>query len=699
MNPWLNAASVSLLSLIPSALFAEEIRNPQQNRIPILGWHSVPESELSLERFQEMAEMGLTHSLMSYSPEGNLKALGLAEQVGMKLFISDRRFLKENTDRWEAVKMYRGHPALEGYTLRDEPSASDFTELTAARDGLEILDPDSWSYVNLLPTYASPEQLGTDTYPEHADRFVNQFRPEILSFDHYPILKGDLLRDDFFQNLEWIRQAALAQGIPFWAFALTCPHHPYPTPTAGSIRFQVWSVFNYGAKGIQYFTYWTPKPGHWDFHDAPIREDGTRSPVYDLLKTLNREIQSVAPILMQSRVTGIWHTFPVPKGAQGLNASCPVEKVEGGPALISLHQTSDGRRFLQITNRSFTVSNEYEIQLAKWAPGLTPVSSEVPIQFASSDAQKVSLQLVPGGSAFLQFNDQPASKLVLAGALETELAPHGTGNIYAPEIRRDGQRLLMWYGGQGKDGHDRIHLAVSEDHGEHWEKRGVVLENGSANHVNDPTVVRVDDTWWMFYTVAETAENDQIAAATSSDGMHWNPKGVVLPVGNSEDWDSYKVGRPSVMFESGKFRMWYDVQSTEAAAKVNEVAKKVRQSGRAIAYAESCDGIHWTRTAEPVFYGVGAVDVARFEEKLIMTWESHHGVHWADSRNGLDWKSRGMLTSLTGESLDKFGQVTPFLDLNNPHQPILYFGGASRRTWDGNAIMQTVISELPQGDD
>lgn len=58
-----------------------------------------------------------------------------------------------------------------------------------------------------------------------------------------------------------------------------------------------------------------------------------------------------------------------------------------------------------------------------------------------------------------------------------------------------------------------------------------------------------------------------------------------------------------------------------------------------------------------------------------------------------------MLTSLTGESLDKFGQVTPFLDLNNPHQPILYFGGASRRTWDGNAIMQTVISELPPGDD
>ena len=108
---------------------------------------------------------------------------------------------------------YRGHPALEDYTIRDEPSVSDFAKLTEARLALEKLDPNSWSYVNLFPTYASPEQLGADTYPEHVHRFVNEFQPEILSFDHYPILKGDHLREDYFQNLEWIRQAALESGI------------------------------------------------------------------------------------------------------------------------------------------------------------------------------------------------------------------------------------------------------------------------------------------------------------------------------------------------------------------------------------------------------------------------------------------------------------------------------------------------------
>ena len=81
-------------------------------------------------------------------------------------------------------------------------------------------------------------------------------------------------------------------------------------------------------------------------------------------------------------------------------------------------------------------------------------------------------------------------ELLLGGELATEVAPHGEGNVYAPDVHVDGNRYRMWYGGQGRDGHDRIHLAESED-GTKWVRRGVVLEDGTANHVNDPSVVRV----------------------------------------------------------------------------------------------------------------------------------------------------------------------------------------------------------------
>ena len=119
---------------------------------------------------------------------------------------------------------------------------------------------------------------------------------------------------------------------------------------------------------------------------------------------------------------------------------------------------------------------------------------------------------------------------VLLGAADSELAPHGGGNIYAPEVHRVGARLLLWYGGQGSDGHDRIHLAESND-GKAWTKRGVVLDCGKANHVNDPSVVRVDDVWWMFYTVAETAEDDEIARKKVSD--EWD-------VPDSQDDDDFE---------------------------------------------------------------------------------------------------------------------------------------------------------------
>src|SRR6056297_2290936 len=92
--------------------------------VPILGWRTLSENELTLERFQEMKEMGLTHSLMSYSPEGNAKALDLGQQVGIKLFISDGRFAEGGDALRQAVQSYREHPALAGYNLRDEPSLS-----------------------------------------------------------------------------------------------------------------------------------------------------------------------------------------------------------------------------------------------------------------------------------------------------------------------------------------------------------------------------------------------------------------------------------------------------------------------------------------------------------------------------------------------------------------------------------------------
>lgn len=286
--------------------------------------------------------------------------------------------------------------------------------------------------------------------------------------------------------------------------------------------------------------------------------------------------------------------------------------------------------------------------------------------------------------------DRATPQVVLRGEASTERAPHGAGNIYAPEVHLDGGQWRMWYGGQGRDGHDRIHFAESAD-GRMWTKRGVVLDCGMANHVNDPSVVRVAGRWWMFFTVAATGERDEIAAATSADGASWENLGVVLARGVGNAWDSGKVGRPSVLFEDGRFRLWYDGQPTGAAAAENPEAGRVGREGRAVGYAESLDGRQWVRRATPVFHeGAGAVQVSRRGNEYWMVIESGSGVRWASSPDGLQWQSRGLLQPLSGQAIDRFGQVTPFLMSTDTHC-FLYYGAAARSTWDGNAIARSEV--------
>ncbi|MCA9184426.1 MAG: BNR-4 repeat-containing protein [Pirellulaceae bacterium] len=279
--------------------------------------------------------------------------------------------------------------------------------------------------------------------------------------------------------------------------------------------------------------------------------------------------------------------------------------------------------------------------------------------------------------------------VILRGDAETEFAPHGTGNVYAPDVHRSGAVWRMWYGGQGIDGHDRIHVAESVD-GRSWKKQGVVVDCGSANHVNDPSVVRAGGKWWMFFTVAETAEDDEIAAAVSTDGQTWQKLGVVFSRGNAGAWDSRKVGRPSVLYEDGIFRLWYDGQATKAAAEKSRLAQKVRQEGRAVGYAESKDGRTWQRRDGPVFHhGAGAVDVERVKDRYVMVYESSAGVNWAESRDGIEWQSRGQLLGVSGKDLDRYGHVTPHLTpaiSGHDGDMLLYVGAAGRRTWDGNSV-------------
>jgi hypothetical protein len=110
---------------------------------------------------------------------------------------------------------------------------------------------------------------------------------------------------------------------------------------------------------------------------------------------------------------------------------------------------------------------------------------------------------------------------------------------------------------------------------------------GGADH---PTVVRSERGFEMFFNAGSGSlalDGRPIPAiyrAVSEDGLRWrlDPERPVLEPGAPGTWDAGGLGQRGIVREGGRLRMWYGGYVAEMP------------QGRA-GYAESTDGVHWTR--------------------------------------------------------------------------------------------------------
>jgi hypothetical protein len=340
---------------------------PVSGPIPVHAWWSIPADSTSVERYRELAEAGFTSSMSPFpNADAVHKALDAANGTGVKLFITcpELRSAPDST-----VKRFMDHPALGGYHLTDEPNAAAFSDLAEWTKRIQAVDPNHPCYINLFPNYATPQQLGTATYQAHVDSFIAMVPVQMISYDHYPVTL-DGLRPEYYENLEIISAGARNAGKPFWAFALAVAHGPYPVPSTAEMRLQVYSDLAYGARGIQYFTYWTPTGTQWNFHEAPIDSAGRRTVVYDRVKEINAEIQKVAGVFIGSKVISVGHTgTELPRGTRAFEPFPPFKAVEtpNGGAVVSRLE-KEGATFLVVVNRDYTNYLNLNITLDSGAP-------------------------------------------------------------------------------------------------------------------------------------------------------------------------------------------------------------------------------------------------------------------------------------------------------------------------------------------
>ncbi len=356
MRSVLAAATIVFAAATASGAKLPKYVNPTPGEFPILGWYSIPDSASTPERYREMREAGFNLSFSHLYSEAQLeRALKAAEGSGVKLVLSVGMIPNPG----EVVSHLKDHPQTGVWFMRDEPTVPEFGDLAKMRDQIYAADSSHLVYLNLLPSFVSITHLGSNSYDDYMQRFLDEVRLPMVSYDLYPVqTDGEgktVLSSGLFQNLEAARRVSRANNCPFWAFCLSTAHTPYPIPRDPHIRVEAFSALAYGAQCIQYFTYWEPVTTVWNFHNSPIDQTGQRTDVYYLIRDLNREIQALAPIFLGCEVSDVSHTGsqlpPDTKPLTTLPEPFSSLTASGEGVLVSHLKGGDGKEYLMVVNR------------------------------------------------------------------------------------------------------------------------------------------------------------------------------------------------------------------------------------------------------------------------------------------------------------------------------------------------------------
>jgi hypothetical protein len=329
--------------------------------MPIIAFIGVPEGRSTDEHFRVFSECGFTVSLNTYTSLNLLvKACRYADKYGVKVLGKCPEMVSNPQLAAQTLQQEKG---FFGYHIQDEPSVPEISQRQQEIERLYSIDSTHVFYINLHPYYRDSwveSTLKVKTYPEYL-KAASATSCQQLSFDFYPVMTSGI-RPTWYHNLEMIRQESLASGKPFWGFVLSIPHDVpftpdtfYPTPTMGSLRLQVYSNLAYGAQAIQYFTYWNPGSGRFNYHDAPVDEYGKKTKTYDVVQQMNRELKTVAKLFYGAQVLSVHHLGAIPQGTTR-QTEMPVNirslKIVGRQGAVISQFEKNGHRYLAILNKS-----------------------------------------------------------------------------------------------------------------------------------------------------------------------------------------------------------------------------------------------------------------------------------------------------------------------------------------------------------
>lgn len=324
------------------------------------------------------------------------------------------------------IDSVKDHPALYSYNVSDEPSAVRFPEFARLLDYFRECDPNHLAYINLFPTYASAETLGTagntaEAYREHLRQYMEIVKPDLISYDHYNLLT-DTDNDEYFLNLTLIREAALDGGVPFVNVVQACslgPSHRVPNGDEG--RYLAYTTLAYGGMGISQFVYWTRVPdfagGISEFADGAYNAERAEAdaaaaltPLGEALRQILPEFVAIAEKLQPLASLGVYHLGRLPQGGVELPADAsftvnpPVAPEQAKGTLLGYFGSTADPTHVLVVNLDYA----QKVTTTVVGPGaMEEFDAEGRGWHPASDGSRAKMTLMAGGGKLLRLQAGP----------------------------------------------------------------------------------------------------------------------------------------------------------------------------------------------------------------------------------------------------------------------------------------------------
>ena len=137
-------------------------------------------------------------------------------------------------------------PTVLGYFILDEPVTRDFAALAKAVAAVKKYALGKLAYINLFPTSVKG-RLGTKSYEQYLERFIQEVKPQLISYDNYTVMHSDDMQNakaisGYYRNLLQIRAAALKHKLPYWNIVCSQEIRPKTTvPTPANLALQAYT--------------------------------------------------------------------------------------------------------------------------------------------------------------------------------------------------------------------------------------------------------------------------------------------------------------------------------------------------------------------------------------------------------------------------------------------------------------------------